>query len=78
VRYVNRYLKQDYGDTVSVAYVDVDSPEMSEYPALALAVDQGRSVPLVLVGDVVKSPPVLSFPGPSFAWIVNELKGPGT
>jgi hypothetical protein len=45
---------------------------MSEYPALALAVAQGRSAPLVLVGDEVKSPSVLSF-----AWIVNELKSLG-
>jgi len=54
---------------VSVAYMDVDAPEMSEYPALALAVAQGRSLPLVMAGDEVKSPPVLSF-----GWIVNELK----
>jgi hypothetical protein len=49
--------------------MDVDAPEMSEYPALALAVAQGRSLPLVMAGDEVKSPPVLSF-----GWIVNELK----
>jgi hypothetical protein len=69
---MNRYLKQDYGDAAVVAYVDVDSPEMAEYPALAEAVARGRGLPLVLVGDEVKSPPVLSF-----AWIVNELKGLG-
>jgi hypothetical protein len=55
-----------------VAYVDADSPEMTEYPELAKAAATGRSLPLVLVGDEVKSPPVLSF-----AWIVNELKGLG-
>jgi hypothetical protein len=32
-------------------------------------VDEGRSVPIVLSGDTLKSPPVISF-----AWIVNELK----
>ena len=69
---MNRYLKQDYGDGAVVAYVDVDSPEIAEYPGLAEAVARGRALPLVLVGDEVKSPPVLSF-----AWIVNELKGLG-
>jgi hypothetical protein len=45
---------------------------MSDHPELAKAVAQGRSLPLVLVGDEVKSPPVLSF-----AWIVTELKSTG-
>lgn len=57
---------------MSVSYVDVDSPEMSEYPALATAVAQGRSLPLILVGDEVKTPLVLSY-----SWIVNELKASG-
>jgi hypothetical protein len=65
-------LKQDYGDDVWVQYVDVDSPEVAEYPALVEAIGSGRPLPLVLVGDEVKSPPSLSF-----AWIVNELKGLG-
>ncbi|MBU2602761.1 MAG: hypothetical protein KKA32_11465 [Actinobacteria bacterium] len=45
---------------------------MKEYPALAEAVELGRGVPLVLVGDTVKSPAALSF-----AWIVNEFKALG-
>lgn len=45
---------------------------MVGYPGLAEAAARGRVLPLVLVGDEVKSPPVLSF-----AWIVNELKGLG-
>lgn len=69
---MNRYLKQDYGDAAVATYVDVDSPEMAAYPGLAEAAARGRALPLVLVGDEVKSPPVLSF-----AWIVNELKGLG-
>ncbi|MHB1344512.1 MAG: hypothetical protein ACYCX3_09165 [Thermoleophilia bacterium] len=52
--------------------MDVDSPQLAEYPALAEAVGEGRSVPLVLAGDTVKSPAVLSF-----AWFVNEFKAQG-
>jgi len=52
--------------------VDVDSPQLAEYPALAEAVGEGRRVPLVLAGDAVKSPAVLSF-----AWFVNEFKAQG-
>lgn len=62
-------MQQDYGDHVSITYVDVDSPDLSAYPALVEAVGEGRSVPLVLAGDTVKSPAVLSF-----AWFVNEFK----
>ena len=69
IGYINRYLRQDYGDHLAVTYVDVDSTELQEYPALAEAVAEGRSVPLVLAGDTVKSPAVLSF-----AWFVNEYK----
>lgn len=36
------------------------------------AVEEGRSLPLVLVGDEVKSPTAISF-----AWIANEFKGMG-
>ncbi|MHB0981510.1 MAG: hypothetical protein ACYC5Q_15830 [Thermoleophilia bacterium] len=57
---------------MNVAYVDVDSPQLADYPALAEAVGEGRSVPLVLAGDTVKSPAVLSF-----AWFVNEFKAQG-
>jgi len=55
-----------------VTYVDVDGPRLQEYPALVEAVAEGRSLPLVLVGDTVKSPAVLSF-----AWFVNEYKAMG-
>jgi hypothetical protein len=72
VGYINRYLRQDYGDEAVVGYVDADAPEMTEYPGLAEAAARGRALPLVLVGDEVKSPSVLSF-----AWIVSELKGLG-
>lgn len=52
--------------------MDVDSPDLADYPPLAEAVGEGRSVPLVLAGDTVKSPAVLSF-----AWFVNEFKMQG-
>lgn len=55
-----------------VNYVDLDSPALQDYPALAAAVAEGRSLPLVLTGDTVKSPAVLSF-----AWFVNEYKAMG-
>ena len=53
-------------------YLDVDSAAVQEYPALASAIEEGRLLPLVLVGEAVKSPPAISF-----AWIVNEFKGMG-
>ena len=62
-------MQQDYGDHLQVTYVDVDSPRLQDYPALADAVAEGRHVPLVLAGETVKSPAVLSF-----AWFVNEYK----
>lgn len=57
---------------MNVAYVDVDSPQLADYPPLAEAVEEGRNIPLVLAGDTVKSPAVLSF-----AWFVNEFKAQG-
>lgn len=57
---------------MAVDYLDVDSPGVQEYPALVSAMGEGRSLPLVLVGDEVKSPAAISF-----AWIVNEFKGMG-
>lgn len=57
---------------MQVRYVDVDSPELAEYPSLAEAAKEGRPLPMVLSGDEVKTPPVLSF-----GWVVNELKAQG-
>jgi len=57
---------------VSVGYLDIDDPGIEAYPVLAEAVKTGRRVPLVLVGDEIKTPWSLSF-----SWIVNELKGLG-
>jgi hypothetical protein len=50
----------------------VQSPEIAEYPALAESLAANATLPLVLVGETVKSPPYLSF-----SWIVNEFKALG-
>lgn len=47
----------------------MDSPEVNDYPAVATAIAERKPVPIVLVGDRVKTPPVISF-----AWVVNELR----
>jgi hypothetical protein len=57
---------------VNVEYVDVDSDDIDRYPSVVDALKEGASVPLVLVGDTVKTPAVLSF-----SWIVNEFRGLG-
>jgi hypothetical protein len=49
-------------------YVDVDDPGLAEYPALATALSGGESLPLVLVGDEVKSPPAISV-----YWMEDQL-----
>ena len=63
---------KDYGEDVRVAYLDVDDAALSDYPVLEEAVKSNRRLPLVLVGDEIKTPWSLSF-----SWIVNELKGLG-
>ncbi len=70
--YINRYLHEDYGEDVSVTYVDVADRSIEEYPVFAQALEEGKRLPLVLVGDEVKHPWSLSF-----SWVVNELKGLG-
>jgi hypothetical protein len=52
--------------------LDIDSPAVQEYPALVSAIEEGRSLPLVLVGEAVKTPAAISF-----AWIANEFKAMG-
>ena len=49
-------------------YIDVDGPDLAEYPALETALAGGRGLPLVLVGDAVKSPPAISV-----YWIEDQL-----
>jgi hypothetical protein len=49
-------------------YVDVDDPGLAEHPALETALAGGRGLPLVLVGDAVKSPPAISV-----YWIEDQL-----
>ena len=50
----------------------MQSPEIADYPALAEAVAAQAPIPIVLVGDTVKTPAYLSF-----SWIVNEFKSLG-
>ncbi len=50
-------------------YVDVDDAELAEYPALAAAVGRGARIPVVLVGDEVKTPS-----GISIYWIEEQLR----
>ena len=57
---------------MQVGYVDVDDPALADYPVLAAAVQEGQRLPLVLVGDELKTPWSLSF-----SWVVNELKSLG-
>jgi hypothetical protein len=48
-------------------YVDVDDAELAEYPVLAEAV-RGGSIPLVMVGDELKSPEAISI-----HWVEEQL-----
>jgi hypothetical protein len=57
---------------LSIRYLDVQSPEIAEYPVLAEAIAARATLPLVLVGETVKSPAYISF-----SWIVNEFKALG-
>ncbi len=53
-------------------YVDVDDAELDEYPSLAEPVRAGGRIPLVLVGDEVKSPS-----GISIFWVEEQLRSLG-
>lgn len=60
------------GGEQPLRYVDVDDAELAEYPALAEAVGGGERIPLVLVGDEVKSPSSISI-----YWIEEQLRSLG-
>jgi hypothetical protein len=70
------YLNQDLASRTSgeqpLRYVDVDDPELGEYPAMAEAVRGGGRVPLVQVGDKLKHPS-----GISIYWAEEELRSLG-
>jgi hypothetical protein len=53
-------------------YVDVDDAELAEYPLLAQAVRGGGRIPLVQVGEDVKTPS-----GISIYWVEEELRSLG-
>jgi hypothetical protein len=60
------------GGEQPLRYVDVDDADRGEYPALAAAVRGGARIPLVLVGDEVKSPS-----GIGIYWIEDQLRSLG-
>lgn len=66
--YLNQDLNRRTGGHRPLRYVDIDDPELAEFPALAAAVSEGRRLPLVLVGDEVQSPPAISV-----YWIEEQL-----
>ncbi|MBC7292805.1 MAG: hypothetical protein H5T84_01635 [Thermoleophilia bacterium] len=66
------YLNEDFVARLGcrpLRYVDVDDPELKEYPALAEAVAARRRLPLVLAGDEVLSPGAISY-----YWIEDQLE----
>ena len=52
--------------------MDVDDPELGDFPVLAGAVAEGRRTPLVLVGDEVKAPSAISA-----YWVEDQLAALG-
>lgn len=55
-----------------LVYVDVEDPELADYPVLAAAVADRRPLPMVLVGDEVKHPG-----GIGIYWIEAQLASLG-
>jgi len=53
-------------------YVDVDDHQLDEYPLLAQAVARGDRLPLVLVGDEIKTPAAISV-----YWVEEQLASLG-
>jgi hypothetical protein len=68
VGYLNRDLARYMPCDSPIRYVDVDDAELRDYPTLVEAVAQGLRPPLVLVGDEVKKPGVLTR-----LWIEDQL-----
>ncbi len=52
--------------------MDVDDHELDEYPVLVEAVSRGDRLPLVLVGDEIKSPAAISV-----YWVEEQLASLG-
>ena len=57
---------------VPLQYVDVDDVALDEFPQLAEAVSRGDRIPMVLVGDEVKTPAAISI-----YWIEEQLASLG-
>jgi hypothetical protein len=56
------------GNDGPLRYVDVDDPDLDDYPVLAGALAEGREAPMVLVGDEIKVPHAISM-----YWIEDQL-----
>jgi hypothetical protein len=60
------------GGVQPLRYVDTDDAELAEYPLLAESVREGGHIPLVQVGDELKTPS-----GISIYWAEEELRALG-
>jgi hypothetical protein len=56
------------GNDGPLVYVDVDDPELDDFPVLAGALAEGREAPLIWVGDEIKTPSSISM-----YWIEDQL-----
>jgi hypothetical protein len=56
------------GNDGPLRYVDVEDPDLVDFPVLAGAVAEGRGAPLVLVGDEIKTPASISM-----YWVEDQL-----
>jgi len=62
----------DSEDAEPLMYLDVDDADLEDYPDLAKAVHEGERVPMVLVGNEIKTPAVISM-----SWIEEQLASLG-
>lgn len=69
---LNADLDTRMGGSSPLQYVDIEDAELANFPALAEAVAEGKQAPLVLVGEEVKSPEVISI-----FWIEDQLASLG-
>ena len=70
--YLNNDLASRMNGDRPLRYVDIDDAELAEYPLLSEALAGPGRIPLVLVGDEVKSPA-----GISIYWVEEQLAGLG-
>ena len=70
--YLNQDLRRRMDGVEPLQYVDIDDHELGEYPQLAEAVTRGDRVPMVLVGDEIKTPASISV-----YWVEEQLAALG-